>query len=62
MWEKIKEYKYLTITKYYILGIILAVIIFQFVTNSIRNNELNINTLIEKETIKYIISRATAPN
>lgn len=56
MWKKIKEYKYLTITKYYILGIISAVIIFQFVTNSIRNNELNINTLIEKETLKYIIS------
>ncbi len=56
MWEKIKEQKYLTIAKYYILGIILAVIVFQFVTNSIRNNELDYNSLIEKEIIKYIIS------
>ena len=56
MWRKIKEQKYLTITKYYILGIILAVIVFQFATNSIRNHELDINSLIEKETLKYIIS------
>jgi len=56
MWKKIKEQKYLVIIKYYILGIILAVIFFQFVTNSIRNHELDINTLIEKETLKYIVS------
>ncbi len=56
MWGKIKKYKYLTITKYYILGIILAVIIFQFATNFIRNNELDIKTLTEKETLGYIIS------
>jgi len=56
MWKIIKEQKYLTIAKYYISGIILAVIVFQFVTNSIRNNELDINTLTEKETLKYLIS------
>jgi len=56
MWKKFKEQKYLTITKYYILGIILAVIVFQFVTNSIRNHELDINSLIDKEILKYIIS------
>lgn len=56
MWRKIKEQKYFTIAKYYISGIILSVIVFQFVTNSIRNNELDYNSLIEKEIIKYIIS------
>jgi tRNA threonylcarbamoyladenosine modification (KEOPS) complex Cgi121 subunit len=56
MWKKIKEYKYLAITKYWISGIILAVITFQFITNSLLKNELDINILIEKETLKYIIS------
>lgn len=56
MWKKFNEQKYLTITKYYFLGIILAVIIFQFVTNSICNHELDFNSLIEKDTLKYIFS------
>lgn len=42
--------------KYYILGIILAVIIFQFVTSSLRNNELDINSLLHIETLKRIVS------
>ena len=57
MWKKIKDQKYLVTAKYYILGIIISVIVFQFFTNSIRNNELDINLLIDKETIKNIISK-----
>lgn len=56
MWKKIKEQKYLTLAKYLFLGIILAVIVFQFVTNSIRNQGLDFNSLFDKEIIKYFIS------
>jgi len=56
MWKKIKEQKYLAITTYYILGIVSAVIVFQFTTNSISNNKLDFTSLIDKEILKYIIS------
>lgn len=56
MWKKFKEQKYLSITKYYIIGVISAVIVFQFVTHSLRNHEFDFNVLVEKETLKYIIS------
>lgn len=55
MWGKIKEKKYMTIAKYYFLGIVLAVIVFQFVTKSMHNSGLDFNFLIEKEILKYII-------
>ena len=56
MWKSIKNQKYLEIVKYSILGIILGVLIFQFVTNSIRNHKLDFNSLFVNETLKYIIS------
>lgn len=56
MLKKIKEQRYLAITQYYILGIILAVIVFQLTTNSLYNNNLDFASLIDKEILKYIIS------
>lgn len=56
MWEKIIELKYLTVAKYYFLGILLAVIVFQFATKSMQSMELDFSSLIEKETLKYIVS------
>ena len=56
MWKLIKNQKYLEIAKYSILGIILGVLIFQFTTNSMRNHELDFNSLIGSETLKHIVS------
>ena len=56
MWKKIIEHKYLTIIKYYFLGIILAVLAFQLMTGSMRNHALDISILIGMETLKYIFS------
>lgn len=56
MWKKIKELKYLAVAKYYFLGIILAVIVFQFTTESMRNLKFDFSSLIEKEIIIYMIS------
>ncbi len=50
------DQKYHTIAKYYFLGIILAVIVYQFVTNSIINNGIDINSLVGNEIMKYIVS------
>ena len=56
MWKKIIDLKYLTVAKYYFLGIILAVIVFQFSTNSMHNLRFDFSSLIEKEIIKYLVS------
>ena len=56
MWKNFIEQKYLTIAKYYFLGIILAVIVYRFVTQAIINNGLDINLLAEMELLKYIVS------
>jgi H+/Cl- antiporter ClcA len=56
MWKRFKDLKYLTIIKYYFLGIVFAVIVYQFVTKSMINHELSFNSLIEKETLKHIIA------
>jgi hypothetical protein len=56
MWKKIIELRYLTLARYCFLGIILAVIVFQFVTKSMHNLELDFSSLIEKEIIAYIVS------
>ncbi len=52
--EKIKDQKYLVLFKYYILGITLAVIIYQFIANSIHIYQLDFNAIIENKTLKYI--------
>ncbi len=56
MWKKIKDQKYLVLITYYIIGIILAVITYQFVTNSIHRHQLGFNTIIEYKTLKYIVA------
>ena len=56
MWKKIIDLKYLTVAKYYFLGIVLAAIIFQFATRSIHNAKLDFSSLIDIELLVYIIS------
>lgn len=56
MWKRFKSLKYLATIKYPFFGIILAVLVFQFVTKSMINHELYFNSLIEKQTIKFIIA------
>lgn len=56
MWQKIIDSKYLIVAKYYFLGIILAVIIYQFSTKSMLNMGLDFNSLFEKELFVRIIS------
>ena len=55
MWKKIIDLKYLTVAKYYFLGILLAVIVFQFATKSMHKVGFDFSSLIEKENIKYIV-------
>ncbi len=56
MWNNIKDQKYLTVTKYFFLGIILAVISFRFFTISMYNHKLDFNSIIAIETLKQIIA------
>ncbi len=50
MWKKIKDLKYPILIKYYVLGIIIAVPIFQFVVYSLRKHHLDFNALISNQT------------
>lgn len=59
MWLKIAELKYLFLAKYYFPGILLAVIVFQFVTKSMHNLRFDFSSLIEKEIIVNIVSALT---
>lgn len=56
MWQKIIDFKYLIVAKYYFLGIILAVIVYQFFTKSMLNKGLDFGSLFEKELLVYMIS------
>ncbi len=56
MWQKIIDFKYLIVVKYYLLGIILAVIVYQFSTKSMLNMGLDFSSLFEKELFVRIIS------
>ena len=56
MWKKIIDLKFLTVAKYYFLGILLAVIVFQFATKSIHKVGFDFSSLIEKELLIKIIS------
>lgn len=56
MWSRIKELKYLSIAKYYFTGIVLAVIVFLFTTESIHNLKFDFSSLIGKEIAIYLIS------
>jgi len=56
MWNRLKDFKYQTIIKYYFSGIVLAVIVYQILTKSIENNTFYFNSLFEKEILKHIIA------
>lgn len=56
MWQKIIDFKYLIVAKYYFLGIILAVIVYQFFTKSMLHKGLDFSSLFEKELLVYMIS------
>ncbi len=56
MWQKIIDFKYLIVAKYYFLGIILAVIVYQFSTKLMLNMGLDFGLLFEKELFIHIIS------
>lgn len=56
MLKKIKDQKYLVLIKYYILGITLAVITYQFIANSIHRHQLDFNALIENKTLISIVA------
>lgn len=56
MWKRCKDLQCLTIIKYYFIGIVAAVIVYQFVTNSIINHKLSFSSFIEKETFKHMIA------
>ncbi|MCK4812982.1 MAG: hypothetical protein KAT14_03485, partial [Candidatus Marinimicrobia bacterium] len=50
MFKKFKELEYLILAKYYFLGIVLAVLIYQFVTISLSSHSLRLDAFIEAET------------
>lgn len=56
MWSRIKELKYLSIAKCYFTGIVLAVFVFQFTTESTHNLKFDFSSLIGKEIAVYLIS------
>ena len=56
MWSRIKELKYLSIAKCYFTGIVLAVFVFQFTTESTNNLKFDFSSLIGKEIAVYLIS------
>lgn len=56
MLKKMKEIEYLILAKYYFIGVILAAIIYHFVSKSYINQILNINSIFGKEMIGLIIA------
>ncbi|MDA3887045.1 MAG: hypothetical protein PF638_15775 [Candidatus Delongbacteria bacterium] len=58
MWKKIKDLKYLIFARYLFSGLIISVIVYYFLTQSIRNQGLDLNLILEKEVLKDIIKTA----
>jgi len=56
MWNKIKQSKYLYLGQYFILGIVLGVFVYQFVTQSLIKQRIDLTILFDKETIGLLIS------
>ncbi|MFT5749271.1 MAG: hypothetical protein ACI93S_000526 [Ancylomarina sp.] len=56
MWNKIKQSKYLNLGQYFLLGIVLGVFVYQFVTQSLIRQRLDLTILFDKETIGLLIS------
>lgn len=56
MWRKIKESKYLNLGQYFLLGIVLGVFVYQFVTQSLLNQHIDLDLLFAKETLGLLVS------
>ncbi|WP_372645370.1 hypothetical protein, partial [Ancylomarina sp.] len=56
MWNKIKQAKYLLLGQYFLLGIILGVFVYQFLTQSLLNQSIDLRLLFDKETIGFLIA------
>jgi len=51
MWNKFQQSKYLLLGQYFYLGIILAVFAYQFVTQSLINQRIDLEVFVERETL-----------
>jgi hypothetical protein len=56
MWNKIKQSKYLHLGQYFLLGIILGVFVYQFVTQSLLGQRIDLKVLVERETLVFLFS------
>lgn len=56
MFKNFKKYEYLILTRYCLLGIIIAVLVFQFVTMSLTDHSLRFDALWATDTFKLIIA------
>lgn len=56
MWKKIKNSEYKILLPYFIIGLILAVIIYQFITMSLQTHKLLFSSITEKKTLSLIFS------
>lgn len=56
MFKNFKKYEYLTLTRYCLLGIIVSVLVFQFVTMSLTDHSLRFDALWATETFIRLIS------
>ena len=56
MWTKIKQAKYLLLGQYLLLGIILGVFVYLFLTQSLLNMRIDLALLFDKKTIGFLIA------
>lgn len=56
MVKNLKKYEYLTLTRYCLLGLVVAVLVFQFVTISLTDHSLRFEALWATETFIRLIS------
>ncbi len=56
MLSKIKQSKYLFLGRYFLLGIILGVFSYQFITQSVINQRIDLGMLFDKESMKLLVA------
>jgi len=56
MWIRIKQLKYLYLGQYFLLGIVLAVFAYQFITQSLLSQRIDLGMLFDKESIKLLVA------
>ena len=56
MWNKIKQAKYFLLGQYYLLGIVLAALIYQFVTQSMLSQSIDLKSIIKGETLIFVLA------